>query len=161
MNLFKRIWQYITGNNKEQKDIIPAPSATGYLERWEQERQKRIAAAEVVLKPWLSAKVKEKGELSFKWESGGDEAFVTFDNKNEDEENLFFDLEGYIIDKLDIPDAGEFTMTGNGVIYSNHNEIRVRYSSVLRGIIDFDEEKEEEIYGEEEKDNADIILFTN
>jgi hypothetical protein len=68
-------------------------------------------------------------------------------------------LEEYIIDKLDIPDAGEFTMNGSGMIYIADNAVKAKYSSIMKAVIDYDETTEEEIYSEEEQSSDDKVLF--
>ena len=129
------------------------------LFKWEQERKERMIQTEANIKDWLVKLVKEKKELPFSWESGNDEAFLSFKDYAEWDSNNFEDLEGYIIDKLDIPDAGEFEMTGEGIIYSDGKSIKAKYHSVIKELVDFNEETEEEIYGEEIKDKGDVVLF--
>src|SRR5688572_14670893 len=75
---------------------------------WEKERQEKMAGAEVRLRSWVVSLVKEKGSLPFSWESGNDEGFVTFPDNDDVNDARFNDLEEYIVDKLDIPSAGEF-----------------------------------------------------
>ncbi len=105
--------------------------------------------------------LKEKTEIKFSWESGGDEAFLTFEDfaaEAQNHEN--YELEDFIIEKLDIPSAGEFSMKGVGILYIADNKVRAKYVSEMKEVVDYDEEKEEEIYGDEEiKDEGDEILF--
>jgi hypothetical protein len=129
------------------------------LFRWEQERKERMIQTEADIKEWLANLVKEKGELPFSWESGNDEAFLSFKDYAEWDSNNFEDLAGYIINKLDIPDAGEFEMTGEGFLYSDGKSIKARYHSSIKEMVDFNEETEETIYGEEMKDEGDKLLF--
>ena len=154
-NLFKKIF----GTN-HQKVEPTTPTNDDYLAIWEKERQERIIAAEERLKGWVAKSLKEKGILPFSWESGSDEAFVTFQDKTDADEENFQDLEEYIIDKLDIPDAGEFQMNGSGTIYIENNLVKAKYSSTIKTIIDFNEETEEEVFSEEEQDSGDQVLFS-
>jgi hypothetical protein len=153
-NLFKKLF----GNSQRQSQTPPQTNM-GYMDRWELERQKRIADAERQLKDWILVMLREKGSLPFSWESGNDEAFLTFEDVNDTERDHFEDLEMYMIDKLNIPDAGEFKMNGSGMIYMENGFARVKYSSIIKITIDFNEETEEEVFGEEEEDSRDIALF--
>ena len=158
MGLISNLLKKLFGNNHKQAESSLPPN-DNYMARWEKEREERIIAAEEILKDWVIISLKEKGKLPFTWESGNDEAFVTFQDKTATNENNFEDLEEYIIDKLDIPDAGEFQMNGNGTIYIENNFARVKYSSTMKATIDFNEETEEEIFSEEEHDSGDKVLF--
>jgi len=130
-----------------------------YMSRWEKERNERIKEAESKLKDWIIRSIRDKGSLEFTWESGNDEAFVTFKDSNEAEEDTFQELEEYIIDKLDIPDAGEFRMDGRGVLYLADDAVKAKYSSVMKGVVDYDEETDTEVYSEEVLDSGDKVLF--
>ncbi len=154
-NLFKNLF-----GNKEQKVEAIKRSGDNYMARYEKEREERIVAAEARLKDWMVTSLEEKGTLPFSWESGNDEAFVSFQDKTESEEDNFEDLEEYIIAKLEIPDAGEFQMNGNGTIYIDSNVVKAKYSSTMKALVDFNEETEEEIYSEEEQDSGEKVLFT-
>ncbi|GAO43119.1 hypothetical protein [Flavihumibacter petaseus] len=158
MGLISSVIKFIFGQRQQQANG-KVPVSNGYLSRWEKERQARIAAAEAQLKPWIGEVLKEEGELSFSWESGNDEAFVTFQNSDEARADNFEDLEFYIIDKLDIPDAGEFQMNGSGTVFLAGNSVKVKYSSIMKEVVDFNEETEEEIYGEQIVDGDEIVLF--
>lgn len=71
------------------------------------------------------------------------------------------ELEEYIMDKLDIPSAGEFSMTGSGSIYLAGNTVKLKHSSVIKELVDYNEETEEEIYGGEEvTSSGDEVIFT-
>lgn len=154
MGLINNILQKLFGKSQQ------TPSSTNvFLARWEKERTARIKTAEEQLKPWITATVRAKGSLPFTWESGNDEAFVTFTDASDAEQDNFDALEAYIIDKLDIPDAGEFEMTGAGDIYIEHNAVKAKYSSTMKALIDYNEETEEAVYDEEEHDSADVVLF--
>jgi len=117
------------------------------------------------VKPWLIGQLKERGNIPFSWESGGDEALLSISGSPawDSEDPIlrhYEDLEWHIVVTLDIPDAGEFRMTGNGEIYLDASAVRIKYSSVLKEVVDYDEEKDMEIFGEDEElDSGDTILF--
>jgi hypothetical protein len=51
-------------------------------------------------------------------------------------------------------------MNGKGEIYKDGNMLRVRYGSVIKYLVDYNEETGEEIYNEqEETDSGDMVLF--
>jgi hypothetical protein len=154
MSWFKRLTEMIFG-----KKDVEMEKMKNSLFKWEQERKERMIQTEANIKDWLVKLVKEKKELPFSWESGNDEAFLSFKDYAEWDSNNFEDLEGYIINKLDIPDAGEFEMTGEGIIYSDGKSVKARYQSTIKEMVDFNEETEETIYGEEVKDKGDVVLF--
>jgi SepF-like predicted cell division protein (DUF552 family) len=158
MSLISDFFKKLFGNNN-QKTTAPLLPNKDYVAEWDREREERAALAEVKLRDWIVAQIKTKEKLMYSWESGNDEVFVTFEDASEQEEDNFFELEQYIIDKLDIPDAGEFEMNGKGNIYIENNFVKTKYSSVLKMLIDFDEENEKEIYGEEEYDEGEKTLF--
>ena len=62
-------------------------------------------------------------------------------------------------DKLEIPDAGEFRMDGSGTLYLADNLVKAKYSSILKGITDYDEDTDAVTYSEEEHDSGDKVLF--
>ena len=72
---------------------------------------------------------------------------------------MFFPLEEYVVSKLEIPDAGEFSMTGQGTLYIEGDFVKAKYSSVMKVLTDFNEETQTEVYGEEYKDSDDRKLF--
>lgn len=156
MSLFKSIFDKLLGNKPAQDTHTPAPA----LSRWEIERQENIRKAETAIKGWLTEKVKEKGTLNFSWESGNDEAFLEFEEYNDAEQDQYETLEMYIVDSLEIPDAGPFQMTGNGTLYIADNVMKVMHSSILREIVDYDEKTEEEIFGNTDEEKGDVALFT-
>ncbi|ROT47724.1 hypothetical protein [Candidatus Cardinium hertigii] len=152
------------GNHYEEEQMERIEDADEELfdlgNHYEEERAEKIEDADESLESWIIATVKEKGCLSFTWESGSDEAFVTFKDSTDVDRNNFEDLETYIIDTLDIPDAGEFQMNGSGDIYIDNNLVRAKYSSTTKAIIDYNEETDQVIYDEEEyHDSADEVLF--
>ena len=158
MSLLDRLFGgFFKKNDREQQTPVDSGD---FMERWERKRKERIAAAENDLKPWIIDRLIADKTIDFTWESGNDEAFVTFTNHTDQDENLFMELEGYVVDTLQIPDAGEFAMTGKGSIYLADKTVRIRHASVLKYLTDYNEETEEEIWGEEETDSGDTILFS-
>ena len=158
MGLFNNLMKKLFGGNQQKAESVTEP-VNNYMERWEHERKERISSAETKLKDWLALYVKENRNLEFSWESGNDEGFVTFQDSASIGEDRLDQMESYIIDKLDIPAAGEFQMNGSGFIYLDNNLIKVKYSSIMKALVDFDEKTEEEIYSEEEHDSGDVVLF--
>jgi hypothetical protein len=170
MSWISNLLRKIFGSGKAQKKAPVAQDSVrivrltkgqvnDFMARRERERQERIKEAESNLKDWIVLSLKERGSLSFTWESGNDEAFITFKDSNEAERENFEQLEEYIIDKLDIPDAGEFRMDGSGLLYIANNLIKAKYSSIMKGITDYDEETDSVTYSEEEHDSGDKVLF--
>lgn len=170
MSLISRLLSKIFGNSNVEKpasakqpsannDQVAPPQKNDFMARWERERNEKIKKAEEKLKDWIILSIRERGSLAFTWESGNDEAFVTFKDNNEAEEDNFQDLEEYIVVKLDIPDAGEFRMDGSGTLYLADNLVKAKYSSIIKGITDYDEETDAETYSEEEHDSGDKVLF--
>ena len=92
MGLINDLLKKIFGNDQQKNEPTNAAN-TNAMARWEKEREERIIAAEGRLKDWVAASLKEKGSLSFSWESGNDEAFVTFEDKTGENEENFEDLE--------------------------------------------------------------------
>lgn len=165
MSLFKSIFDKLLGNKSSQPSVeSKAPlhntGKNDFLSRWEKERQENVIRAAAEIKDWLTAKVKEKGTLNFSWESGNDEAFIDFKEYNNAEQKQFDTLEMYIINALDIPDAGSFQMTGNGTFYIIDNTMKVVHSSVLREILDYDEQTDKEVFGNSDEAKGDVTLFT-
>lgn len=155
MSMFKSIFDKLLGKQAPQ-----APAQSDFLNEWDKKRKARIVEAEGEIKEWLTARVKEKGTLNFSWESGNDEGFVDFEEYNDAEQRQFDTLEMYIIDVLDIPDAGEFQMIGNGTFYLIENTLKVMHSSIFREIVDYDEVTGKEIFGKGNEDKGDVVLFT-
>ncbi|SFW61234.1 hypothetical protein [Chitinophaga sancti] len=170
MNAFKSFFDKLLGNKASQafpeNTSLPKtkPGAAFNYNDFRAEHEKKrltsIQEGEAAIKDWLIARVKEKGTMNFSWESGNDEALVEFNEYNDAEQEQFDTLEWYIINLLDIPDAGEFKMIGNGSFYSADNAIKLMHSSTLREIVDYDEKTGDEVYGKSDEDKGDILLFT-
>jgi hypothetical protein len=178
MSLISWLLRKIFGNGKVEKQApvkqpsandaqsTPAPEAqptpapgNDFMARWERQRNEKIKESEEKLKDWIILSIRERGSLAFSWESGSDEAFVTFRDNNEAEQDNFEHLEEYIVLKLDIPDAGEFRMDGSGTLYLADNQVKAKYSSIIKGITAYDEETDAVTYSEEEHDSGDKFLF--
>jgi len=161
MNFISALFAKLFGINKAKNQ--DSPERTAELHDWETRRENqrnaRIKSIEERIKNWMLTSVKQKGKLTFRWDSGHDEAFVYFTDNNEADKENYEDLEQYIIDRLDIPDAGEFEMKGNGTIYIDDNLVKAKYSSTMKGLIDYDEATQTEIYSEEVLDSGDKVLF--
>jgi len=111
----------------------------------------------------LSGHLKNGDKITFKWDSGNDEAFVYVsinDKEIEDGNDNFLneDIGNMLIIKLDIPDAGEFSIEGKGNIIIKNNKIVAIYSSEIKGMIDYDEENDVEIFSEVEYDSGEKVL---
>lgn len=168
MNFLRRLLSKLLGKRRpdgappglEIKTVKITPSRLQEIQaQRERERQERISASEAELKDWIILTVKEKGGIPFSWESGNDEGFVTFTDKSNAEEDNYDNLEAYIIDKLDIPCAGEFEMNGNGTIYIADSFVRAKYRSTYKEVVDYNEETNEAVYNEGETDSGDKAMF--
>lgn len=75
-------------------------------------------------------------KVSVKWNCGGDEAIVTLflDDKEVPWNDKFareFDL--YLVNYLNLPDVGEFSMDGVGNIIEENDKLYIEYESITRG----------------------------
>jgi len=165
MGLINKFLDKLFGNRPTQ---AAAPSTQSpaqqqpvedFYSKWQRKRMERAAELEVQLKDWLIATIKRKGSIAFSWESGNDEAFVDYELSKEEEPEAVGSLETYIVFKLDIPDAGEFNMTGSGSFYIDGGHVRIKYNSVMKDIVDYDEENGREIYNNEVVDSGEMVLF--
>jgi len=158
MSLISDLLKKLFGRGSQPEAAVT--SSKSFSEnQWERERAERNSNIEQSAEEWLVKYLDKKASVDFTWESGNDEAFVYFSDMPDADEDDLMDVESYIIIKLNIPDAGEFEMNGAGTIYKQDNNVRVKYSSIIKALIDFNEDTEEEIYSEEEKDSGDVILF--
>ncbi|GAA4343877.1 hypothetical protein [Flaviaesturariibacter amylovorans] len=155
MSLFQKLFGGLLGRDKTPKN----ESIEDLRARWEQEAAERTAAVEASVRGWLVDTLRRQHRISFAWESGGDEGFINFPGFNKEEEDRYCELEEYLMNKLDIPSAGEFQMTGRGTLFLTDGVVRAKYSSEYREVVDFDEVKDEEVYGEPEVVEDDRILF--
>jgi hypothetical protein len=172
MSFLKKLLALLGGRNTAQ-DASAYPSSTepqpaqdpnSFIVSWQQAMFKRAKEVEPKVRDWIIHTLKADGAIPFTWESGNDEAFVeltSFDAESPELEETIWSMQEYIIYTLAIPDAGEFQMDGNGEIYLQGNEARIRYESTYVEIVDYDEELDEPVYEKvEEKDSGDKLLFT-
>lgn len=103
--------------------------------------------------------MREKKELGFSWESGGDEAFLTIADTTDANRQLYEGFEEYLIHKLEIPDAGEFEMKGEGKLFIRERRVWAAYHSNTRFLQDYDEESEQEVWEEMETEQKERMLF--
>ncbi|MCW3169633.1 hypothetical protein OMO38_13990 [Chryseobacterium sp. 09-1422] len=137
------------------------PSADYNPDAWEKEQLSRINELELKIKDRFVDLIRSKNNhLKFSWDSGNDEAFLNFEgHENTFDNEEFWELEEYLILKLDIPDAGEFEMHGEGFLTIENHTIVADFWSTLRFMEDYDEEKEEEIWSEAETEKKVEKLF--
>ena len=82
-------------------------------------------------------------KITLKWNCGGDEAIVTtsIDGKEIDyRENILADLDLYIVNFLNLPDAGEFAMEGKGEILLEGENIYLDCQTAWLGYEDYNED---------------------
>jgi len=105
----------------------------------------------------------EGNEVTVRWDCGGDEAFAYLAINGEElkfGDELGEAMDYFIIEKLDLPDAGEFYLKGVGRVFiEEERRIVIEHQSVMAGEIDYDEEKEESIYSEEVVQQGRHVLF--
>lgn len=163
MSIINNLLAKLFGRRQEQKattmNTQTSNQHSDFIPSWRQEDMKRMNAMELEIRNWLITTLKELGSLPFSWESGNDEAFITFKDWSEAQGYEFETLEEYIILKLDIPDAGEFNMTGEGIIYIENGQVKAKFSSLMKEVTDYNEETEQEIYGEEIVSTGNELLF--
>lgn len=160
MSLISRIFEKLFARKTATPGHVPSGDGLPVVPTsWEQQQQQSLKDFELSKGSWVADKIKTHNGLAFSWESGNDEAFVTFANSTKDDEDMFFPLEEYVVSKLEIPDAGEFSMTGQGTLYIEGDFVKAKYSSVMKVLTDFNEETQTEVYGEEYKDSDDRKLF--
>lgn len=75
-------------------------------------------------------------KLSVKWNCGGDEAIVTLflDDKEVPYNDKFAQgLDMFLVNYLNLPDVGEFSMDGGGNIIEQNDKLYIEYESITRG----------------------------
>jgi len=95
------------------------------------------------LKQIIKKAINSEKEISVKWDCGGDQAIITvyIDGTELNYDNAFAqEMDMYLINKLDLPDVGEFAMEGGGKIIMEQENIYIEYESRWKGYEDFDEE---------------------
>lgn len=160
MSIINKLLRLFTGNKQPQSAAAADPAVPERPFSWSRSNDEETRAMELRIKAWLVAWLRRQGPMPFSWESGSDEAFLSFSEPAGADQQYFYDLEDYLIRKLDIPSAGEFAMNGNGTVRITGNTVKVQYSSAIRELIDYDEVNEKEVYGAEEPDSGELVLFT-
>ena len=80
--------------------------------------------------------VKEGKVITLKWDCGGDEVHVQIylDGKEIDyTKSIFEALDIHVLNHLNLPDAGEFSMEGGGTIIEEDGKIYIEYESRWTG----------------------------
>ncbi|MFK7935812.1 MAG: hypothetical protein AB8G22_20025 [Saprospiraceae bacterium] len=91
------------------------------------------------LEPAVEMYLEEDKTIEIKWDCGGDEAFVHIflDGKELGFRDAFaFKLEQYLINFLTLPDAGEFSMKGEGKLIQENERIFIQCESHWEGYVD-------------------------
>ncbi|HLP13188.1 MAG TPA: hypothetical protein VK177_14725 [Flavobacteriales bacterium] len=162
MSFFSKLFggkkpQHPLNQNKETKEEREKRMA-----EYHRKEEERKAALEQNVKAYFIQNISKNGIFKFTIEAGNDEAFLHFEKPaepTEQEEQEFWDMEEYLIDVLDIPSAGEFTMTGEGSLFIKENKVFVEYNTIYKEIVDYNEETEEEVYSEEYDESYETELF--
>lgn len=100
-----------------------------------------------VLKYQLEDLIEEGKKITVSWDCGGDEAFAY---THIDGQQLVFGdplgeaMDMYLINRLDLPSAGEFSLKGKGTIELNDEELWITYASESEFHFEWDEEMIEE-----------------
>ena len=84
-------------------------------------------------------------EISLKWDCGGDEAIITIylDGERMDYNDKFVeDLYIYLVNYLNLPDVGEFSMEGKGKLIEEKGDVYIEYESIMKGFMDYGERGE-------------------
>lgn len=84
-------------------------------------------------------------KLTLKWECGGDEALVYpfVDGKEMNfESDLYSEIDMLILNLLELPSAGEFSMDGTGEVILENNKIYLVCESIMHGYEDYSMEGE-------------------
>lgn len=98
----------------------------------------------------LESKIKEVLEsgnkLTLRWDCGGDEAIISsFINGTpmDYQDELAEELDLYLINFLELPSAGEFSMEGTGEVIYEDGNIYLICESIMHGYADYSEEGED------------------
>ncbi len=105
-------------------------------------------------------------EITLQWDCGGDQSVITvlLDGEQMSYDNIFAEeLELYLVNKLNLPDVGDFSMKGVGKLLLEEEEVFLEYESRWKGYEDYDEDLDlfswKEV-DEIDKDNSGkIVLF--
>lgn len=115
------------------------------------------------IKNWLLSNLNANRKVTVRWDCGGDEAFVypSIDGEEVDSmDEIHEEFEYFLIEKLEIPDAGEFTMKGKGTIFIEHGKIVIEHSAEGKVLMDYDEKSKKEIWEDITEDLTKSVLFT-
>lgn len=110
-------------------------------------KNKKMAKQDI--KNWLLSHLNANRKVTVKWDCGGDESFVYpyIDGVEVGYDDEIHDVfEQFLIAELDIPDAGEFSLQGQGTIFIEDGKIVIEHSAEGTATIDYDEETEQEIF---------------
>ncbi len=95
------------------------------------------------LKIELLSFLKSGKRITFAWNCGGDEAMVDTNLGKEgiqlSSDEMEYLLQDYVYTFLNLPDVGEFSMTGEGELKEKEGDIYIEYESTLIGYQDGDE----------------------
>ena len=114
------------------------------------------------IKEWLSKHLAQGDQVTVRWDCGGDEAFVYPAINGEElpyEDDMHEEFAFFLIETLDIPDAGEFSMQGEGTIFAENGAIKITYHAEGEAMVDFDEETQEEITETINEPTKTVVLF--
>ncbi|HYG51668.1 MAG TPA: hypothetical protein VD905_12235 [Flavobacteriales bacterium] len=148
-------------NNSSNTQASQNKSADNYSD-WQKKEQERQAALAENVKAPIIQHISKNGIFKFTIEAGNDEAFLHFEastEKTEEDEQELYDIEEYLIDVLDIPSAGEFSMTGEGSLFMKNNKVYCEYKTIYKELLDYDEENDKEIYSDETEERYETELF--
>ncbi|WP_312075777.1 hypothetical protein [Chryseobacterium sp.] len=164
MSLFKFFKNLFSKENDFPKASELAsyqPFTDENLNKWRKAQSAKARELEVKVKSKIVALINANdNHLKFSWDSGNDEAFLYFESKEEIfEEEELWELEEYMIVKLDIPDAGEFEMHGEGFLKIENSSAIADFWSTLKVMEDYDEENDQEIWSEIETEKKEEQLF--
>lgn len=120
-------------------------------------QQKQWEKAKQESREWLLQYLLNNEALTFTMECGGDEALLYFDEPME--WNIEEPIYTIVVEGLDIPDAGEFSLTGGGALWLEGKVVKGKYNGLMRESVDYNEETEEEIFGREFTYGKEAVLF--
>lgn len=118
-----------------------------FLNMFNSNKNKKMAKQDI--KNWLLSHLDANRKVTVKWDCGGDESFVYpyIDGVEVGYDDEIHDVfEQFLISELDIPDAGEFSLQGQGTIFIEDGKIVIEHSAEGTATIDYDEETEQEIF---------------
>ncbi len=118
------------------------------------------------LKEAISKAIEAGKEISVKWDCGGDEAIMTIyiDEQQLGYNNAFAEkLDLYLMNRLNLPDAGPFSMQGGGKFLVEEDEVYFEYESRWKGYEGYDEDFNytgwKEVDEKDEDNSGKIKLF--